>query len=68
LSKKAYLADPDQYLNQGFDPAKRIANITGGSTAEPLRFVMDRYDVEHYGLHVGVACPGGTFPMAAEAS
>jgi len=48
LSKKAYLADPDQYLNQGFDPAKRIANITGGSTAEPLRFVMDRYDVEHY--------------------
>lgn len=48
LSKKAYLSDPDRYLNMDYDEALRIPNITGGSTGEPLRFIMDRYDVEHY--------------------
>lgn len=48
LSKREFQKNPDLYLNQNFDPARRIVNRTGGSTGEPLKFYMDRYDVEHY--------------------
>ena len=48
LSKREFQKDPDRYLNLDFDPAARIANRTGGSTGEPLKFYMDRYSVEHY--------------------
>jgi len=48
LRKKAFQADPDRYLNEAYDKTRMIANRTGGSTGEPLRFFMDRYAVEHY--------------------
>ena len=48
LSKREFQKDPERYVNQDFDPALRIVNRTGGSTGEPLKFYMDRFDVEHY--------------------
>ncbi len=48
LSKRNFQQHPEQYRNQQYDPKQLIANSTGGSTGEPLKFYMDRYDVEHF--------------------
>lgn len=41
-------ANPDAYLNTSIPASARIANVTGGSTGQPLRFFMDRAQVEQY--------------------
>lgn len=48
LKKSAFQAQPQRYLNTRYDRSRLIANVTGGSTGEPVRFFMDRYTVEHY--------------------
>ncbi len=48
LTKKEYMHDSSKYLNDKADQSKLIANLTGGSTSEPVKFYMDRYTVEHY--------------------
>lgn len=48
LEKKTLQQSPEQYLNADADPAARIANVTGGSSGQPLRFFMDRPQVEQY--------------------
>lgn len=48
LQKAAFQQAPEAYLNTRYDRSQRIANVTGGSTGEPVRFFMDRYTVEHY--------------------
>lgn len=48
VSKKQIIENPDAYLNTAIDPAARIANVTGGSTGQPLHFYMDRAQVEQY--------------------
>ena len=48
LTKRHFQQNPGCYLNEKYDSAQLIANSTGGSTGEPLKFYMDRYDVEHY--------------------
>jgi phenylacetate-CoA ligase len=47
LRKRDFQKNPDAYLNTAFDKSLLIANATGGSTGMPVRFYMDRYDVEH---------------------
>ena len=48
LTKAAFKQNPDSYLNSARHKSSMIANLTGGSTSEPVRFYMDRYAVEHY--------------------
>lgn len=48
LRKKDFQKTGEQYLSTAFPQEKRIPNTTGGSTGEPTRFYMDRFDVEHY--------------------
>ncbi len=48
LSKREFIKDPDIYLSTTANKAGLIPNATGGSTGEPVKFYMDRYDVEHY--------------------
>ncbi|MDP4109042.1 MAG: phenylacetate--CoA ligase family protein [Bacillota bacterium] len=48
LSKKEYMKAPDLYLNDTAKKENLIANLTGGSTSEPVRFFMDRKTVEYY--------------------
>lgn len=48
LTKKAFIAKSEAYLTQGIDKTQLIANRTGGSTGEPVRFYLDRKTVEFY--------------------
>ena len=48
LSKQDFRKEPERYLAAGFPESKRIANVTGGSTGIPVRFFMDRFQVEHF--------------------
>lgn len=48
LEKSELQAHPERYLNEACDPASRIANVTGGSSGQPLHFFMDRPQVEQY--------------------
>jgi phenylacetate-CoA ligase len=48
LTKARFREENGQYLSKLADPAKLIANRTGGSTGEPTRFYLDRQTVEHY--------------------
>lgn len=48
LEKTTLQQHPEQYLNEACDPAARIANVTGGSSGQPLHFFMDRPQVEQY--------------------
>lgn len=48
LSKKEFQKNPDGYLKAGADKSALIPNSTGGSTGQPVRFYMDRFDVENY--------------------
>lgn len=57
LSKAEFRGNAPAFLRDGVDPARLIANRTGGSTGEPLKFYLDRETVEWYeaarwrGLH-----------------
>lgn len=64
LTKKIFIANADDYLAQGVDTTQLIANRTGGSTGEPVRFYLDRKTVEFFeaarwrglswwGVHIG---------------
>ncbi len=48
LMKKVFQKTSEQHVNTAFPKEKLIPNTTGGSTGEPTRFYMDRFDVEHY--------------------
>lgn len=48
LSKTSFRENPDNYLNQAAAKSGLIANRTGGSTSEPVKFYLDRYTVEYY--------------------
>jgi phenylacetate-CoA ligase len=48
LSKARFRASSEQYVADGADPARLIANRTGGSTGEPTRFYLNRPAVERY--------------------
>lgn len=48
VAKPTIAANPERYLNEAIDPAARIPNVTGGSSGQPLRFYMDRAQVEQY--------------------
>lgn len=48
LRKSEFQKNPQLYSNNQYDPSQWIANSTGGSTGQPLKFYMDRYAVEHY--------------------
>ena len=48
LMKKEFQKKTDAHINTAFPKEKLIPNTTGGSTGEPTRFYMDRFDVEHY--------------------
>lgn len=47
LNKDEFRKHSENYLNTKFDKNKLIPNSTGGSTGLPLKFYMDRFDVEH---------------------
>ncbi len=48
LRKRDFQADPSAYLSDAVPEERRIANCTGGSTGEPVRFFMTRAQVESY--------------------
>ena len=48
VEKSRLQAHPEQYLNEACDARARIANVTGGSSGQPLHFFMDRPQVEQY--------------------
>ncbi len=48
LDKKTYRKNPNAYLNQTVSKNHLIANRTGSSTGEPVRFFIDRSTVEYY--------------------
>ena len=48
LEKNAFQNNPNAYLNQTVSKNYLIANCTGGSTSEPVKFYMDRLTVEYY--------------------
>lgn len=48
LKKGDFQKNPTLFINTEYDKSLMIPNSTGGSTGEPLKFFMDRYDVEHY--------------------
>ncbi len=48
LLKKVFQKTSETHVNTAFPKEKLIPNTTGGSTGEPTRFFMDRFDVEHY--------------------
>ncbi len=48
LTKSKFKESFDSYLSKNADPNTLIANHTGGSTSEPLKFYMDRHMVEYY--------------------
>ncbi len=48
LTKSLFKEGFDSYLNRETDKEALIANYTGGSTSEPVKFYMDRHMVEYY--------------------
>jgi len=48
LTKAAFRENADTYNNPKMPAEGRIANASGGSTSEPVRFFLDRYTVEYY--------------------
>jgi len=48
LTKQAFMEKADQFIADGVDTSRLIANRTGGSTGEPVRFYLDRNTVEYY--------------------
>lgn len=48
LTKQAFRQCPEQFFSSSMGEDKRISNCTGGSTGEPIRFFMDRAQVERY--------------------
>lgn len=48
LSKAEFSKNPDVYINETVPASQLIPNRTGGSTAEPVKFYMDRHTVEYY--------------------
>lgn len=48
LTKQGFREAPDTYIAEGIPESRRIANVTGGSTGIPVRFYMDRFQVEHF--------------------
>lgn len=48
LGKKAFKEDSESYMAAGIPQSRLIPNVTGGSTGIPLKFYMDRYQVEHF--------------------
>lgn len=48
LSKRAFQSNAEAYLADNVPQNARIANCTGGSTGEPVRFFMTRPQVESY--------------------
>jgi len=48
LTKQAFRNNADSYKTVGKEVKDVIVNRTGGSTGEPVRFLLDRYSVEHY--------------------
>ena len=48
LDKVTFRKDAETYLNQTVEKDALIANRTGGSTSEPVKFYMDRHTVEYY--------------------
>jgi len=48
LRKTEFRSHDQAYLAENIDPARRIANFTGGSTGEPVHFFMTRDQVESY--------------------
>ncbi len=48
VTKADFIAESATYISADIQPETLIANQTGGSTGEPMRFYMDRNQVEHY--------------------
>ena len=48
LTKKDFKKDPEKYRTMGVKSEDCIANMTGGSTGEPMHFDIDRETVEWY--------------------
>lgn len=46
--KQDVVRNKESYVNDKYDRAALIENNTGGSTGEPLKFYMDRDNVEYY--------------------
>ncbi|MCL2747230.1 MAG: phenylacetate--CoA ligase family protein, partial [Oscillospiraceae bacterium] len=48
LSREVFRAHPEKYLARGVKREHLIPASSGGSTDAPLKFVLDKYTVEHY--------------------
>ncbi|GAB1477160.1 phenylacetate--CoA ligase family protein [Bacillota bacterium] len=48
LSKSMFKENFDTFISRDVDRSSLIANYTGGSTSEPVKFYMDRHMVEYY--------------------
>ncbi len=48
VTKAGFIAESDLYISDNIQRSTLIANQTGGSTGEPMRFFMDRNQVEYY--------------------
>ena len=48
LKKADFRNYPESFLAANVPESSRIPNVTGGSTGMPLKFFMDRFQVEHY--------------------
>jgi len=48
LTKDMFRTMNEDYISKTADRKNLIANISGGSTGEPVKFYLDRYTVEYY--------------------
>jgi phenylacetate-CoA ligase len=48
LDKKTFSQHQEEFIAQNANEADYIQNRTGGSTGEPVRFILDRNTVEYY--------------------